>query len=176
MWKSLGCRKSGSPSFGGRRPRNPQPSSRTRTRRSGSRLKRRSSGAGEAFAVRRKRNRAYFATTQGQRGTSSLPVQTNQGILRSLTLPLNDSGWGVCAAGYKSLGYGGMSSPWTRRPTISVIQRPQAAESHAQEQRSTSSLPVQTNQGILRSLTLPLNDSGWGVCAAGYKSLGYGGM
>ena len=63
------------PSFGGRRPWNPQPSSRTRTRRSGSRPKRRSRGAGEAFAVRRKRNRAYFATTQGQRGTTPAAAQ-----------------------------------------------------------------------------------------------------
>mgnify|MGYP004609573675 CR=1 FL=1 len=40
------------------------PPSRTRTQRSGSRTKRRSKGARGAFAVRRKRSRADFATTQ----------------------------------------------------------------------------------------------------------------
>ena len=47
-----------------RHSRAPLPTPRTRTRRSGSRPKRRSKGAREAFAVRRKRSRADFATTQ----------------------------------------------------------------------------------------------------------------
>ena len=41
---------------------------------------------------------------------------------------------------------------------VSVIQRSQAVESHGQGLSSALSLPVQTNRGILRSLTLPLND------------------
>ena len=49
--------------------RAPLPTPRTRTQRSGSRPKRRSKGAGEAFAARRKRSPADFATTQSP-GTS----------------------------------------------------------------------------------------------------------
>ena len=60
------------------------PPPRTRTQRSGSRPKRRSKGAREAFAARRKRSRADFATTQspgqGLNSTPSLPVRTNSGI------------------------------------------------------------------------------------------------
>ena len=52
-----GC---GFPSFRGVRSTPP----RTRTQRSGSRPKRRSKGASEAFATRRKRSLADFATTQ----------------------------------------------------------------------------------------------------------------
>ena len=44
--------------------RAPLPTPRTRTRRSGSRPKRRSKGVSEAFDARRKRSRADFATTQ----------------------------------------------------------------------------------------------------------------
>ena len=55
------------------RERQRQPPSRTRTRRSGSRPKRRSKGAREAFAARRKRSRADFATTQSPtQGQSSM--------------------------------------------------------------------------------------------------------
>ena len=81
----------------------------------------------------------------------------------------------------------GAASPWTRRPKFSVIQRPQAVESPGQGQCSAATVdvgglpsppsssrsgdppvrgravrccyPHATNSGILRSLTLPLNDS-----------------
>ena len=46
------------------RERQRQPSPRTRTQRSGSRPKRRSKGASEAFTAKRKRSPADFATTQ----------------------------------------------------------------------------------------------------------------
>ena len=96
------------------------PPPRTRTQRSGSRTKRRSKGAGEAFAARRKRSRADFATTQSPRqglgSTLSFPRWNQPGDSRAERE--NDS-----------------RKPWTRRLTISVIQRPQAVESHGQGQR-----------------------------------------
>ena len=77
-----------------RHPREDSPP-RTRTQRSGSRRNRRSKGANVAFAVRRKRSRADFATTQsptqGRGSTLSLPWLNHPGDSSVAMLPLNDS-------------------------------------------------------------------------------------
>ena len=60
---------------------------------------------------------------------SRYPGGTNEGILRSLTLPLNDVRSGECAAGCGGDHWRGAAVTWTRRPKVSVIQRAKPVES-----------------------------------------------
>ena len=63
-------------------------------------------------------------------------------------------------------GQGGMT-PWTRRLTISVIQRPQAVESHGQGLGGVVSLPVRNHPGDSRAERE--NDSRiWGDSSVAY--------
>ena len=52
------------------------------------------------------------------------------------------------------------TSPWTRRPKLSVIQRAKPVESPGQGQSSTLSFPRRNQPGgFFGRLRLPLNDS-----------------
>ena len=67
--------------------------------------------------------------------------RTNRGILRSLTLPLNDVQGGKCAAGCGGVG------TWTRSLKVSVIQRAQATPPPRTRTQRSGSRPKRRSKG-----------------------------
>ena len=148
---------------------------RTRTQRSGSRPKRRSKGADEAFAVRRKQSRADFATTQSPCGGAWQCVVSGRGrvALSSVILAKRES----------HMEGGKVPRQWTRRATsttviltkrgspgqgrqsaISFPRRSRLGDSRAERENDSVfselvSLPRQNQRGDSSPAAQALNDS-----------------
>ena len=148
------------------------PPPRTRTQRSGSRPKRRSKGANVASAVRRKRSRADFATTQspieGQSGTS--PVDAETRCYRHSEA----EGRGIPQSGAHA-------QPWTRKSCVFFRHPREAGIPHAgagqyavvtcTNQQGDSRAERENDSRFSASLSLPVRTNGGFPRGAGMTAL-----